>query len=255
MELTPIEYDCAGTVLTGYLAVPDVAGPTAGVLVAHEATGMNDHVKARASALARLGYTAFALDLYGTTGFPRAESGARTAHLMETPGLLLDRGTAALRTLARHPAVDAARIGAIGFCLGGIAALELARAGASIKCAIGFHPGLIRPTISPDGPITAKVLMMSGSDDPHAPEDLRARFAEEMAAKGADWQLHLFGGVGHTFTDPSIDALNIPGFGYDANADRRSWAMALSLLGETLREGESALGGPTPRDGLDEEQP
>ncbi|MDV3128366.1 dienelactone hydrolase family protein [Mycobacterium sp. 21AC1] len=239
MELHSIEYDCAGTVLTGYLAVPDVVDPVAGVLVAHEATGMNDHVKSRARALAHQGYAAFALDLYGTTGFPRAEAEARTAHLMETPGLLLDRAMAALRTLEQQPAVDADRLGAIGFCLGGITALELARAGAQIKCAIGFHPGLVRPTISPDGPITAKVLMMSGSEDPHAPENLRARFADEMSAKGADWQLHLFGGVGHTFTDPMIDALNIPGFGYDANADHRSWTMALSLLSETLRHRSS----------------
>jgi dienelactone hydrolase len=243
VQLTPIEYDCAGVTLTGYLAVPNVGGPVPGVLVAHEATGMNDHVKTRAVELANRGYAAFALDLYGVTGFARSESEARTAHLMETPGLLLDRATAALRTLARQPTVDAERLGAIGFCLGGVTALELARAGAPIKCAIGFHPGLIRPTISPDGPITAKVLMMSGSDDPHAPEELRARFADEMSAKGADWQLHIFGGVGHTFTDPAIDALQIPGFGYDADADRRSWTMALSLLGETLgHDGSPAEG-------------
>jgi dienelactone hydrolase len=77
---------------------------------------------------------------------------------------------------------------------------------------------------------------MAGADDPHGPEELRAKLIAEMSAKGADRQLHLVGGVGHTFTDPSIGALHIPGFGYDANADRRSWAMALQLLAKTLND-------------------
>lgn len=234
MDLSPIEYECAGVSLTGYLAVPDVKREAAGVLVAHEAIGMNEHIKDRAYRLAKHGYVAFALDLYGATGFPRAESEARTTHLMETPGLLFDRTNAALEILAQQPIVDPQRMAAIGYCLGGVAALELARANAPIRCAIGFHPGFIRPKISPDGPINAKILLMSGADDPYASEELRAQVVAELSAKNADWQLHLFGGVGHTYTDPAIDALHLSGFRYDANADRRSWTMGLSLLKETL---------------------
>jgi dienelactone hydrolase len=126
-------------VSTGYLAVPDTTGPVPGVLTAREATGMNDHVKARAPALAHQVYAAFALDLYGTTRLPRqvrSENGPSDRN----PGLLLDRATAALETLARQQAVDPERLGAIGFCLGGITTLVLARVGAPIRCAIGFTP-------------------------------------------------------------------------------------------------------------------
>ena len=234
LTLQVVEYACDGVQLTSHLALPAGGSDLPAVLVAHESSGMNDNIQSRALALAERGYAAFALDMYGVDGFSRAESDGLLTRLMETPGLLVSRAKAALATLAAQPSVDPSRIGAIGFCLGGIVALELARAGSPIKCAVGFHPGYVRPPGSSEGPISAKVLLLSGSADPFATEDLRAQFAAEMTSKGADWQLHLFGGVGHTFTDPAIDALELPGFGYDADADRRSWAMMLAFLEECL---------------------
>jgi dienelactone hydrolase len=159
--------------------------------------------------------------------------------MMQTPGLMLARASAALEALAAQPNVDRRRLAAIGFCQGGIVAAELARAGAPILCAIGFHPGLLRPAGSPDGPIVAKVLMMVGDRDPVVPPAQRAAFAAEMDEKGADWQMHVFGGVGHTYTNPRIDALGIAGFAYDAKAERRAWAAAFALLAEVF-EHESA---------------
>ena len=234
MTLQVVEYACDGVQLTSHLALPAGGSDLPAVLVAHEASGMNDNIQSRALALAERGYAAFALDMYGVDGVSRAESNELVTRLMETPGLLVNRAKAALATLAALPSVDPSRMGAIGFCLGGVVALELARVGSPIKCAVGFHPGYVRPRGSSGDPISAKVLMMSGSADPFATEDLRAQFAAEMTSKDADWQLHLFGGVGHTFTDPAIDALELPGFGYDADADRRSWAMMLALLEECL---------------------
>lgn len=76
--------------------------------------------------------------------------------------------------------------------------------------------------------------MMVGDKDPEIPAEDRAAFAAEMDNKGADWQLHLFGGVGHTYTNPDIDALNIPGYGYSPSADMRSWSMMLGLLEEVF---------------------
>jgi dienelactone hydrolase len=137
--------------------------------------------------------------------------------------------------LAGRPEVDPARLAAVGFCQGGIVALELARAGAPIRAAIGFHPGLKRPTSSADGHITAKVLMMIGDADPVVPVEDRVAFARDMDAVGADWQLHLYGGVGHSFTNPDVDALGYPGFRYDKRAARRSWATMQALLDEVFR--------------------
>jgi dienelactone hydrolase len=228
-----IEYSHEGVTLRGYLfASPGNATP--GVLVAHEAPGLNDHVKARAQALAAIGYTAFALDLYGDEGFPLAEALQRHESLISSPGLIRARAEAALNVLEAIPTVDVSRLAAIGFCQGGITALELARAGARIRGVVGFHPGLSQPRGSADGSIDARVLMMVGDQDPVVPPEHRQAFAEEMTSKRADWQLHIYGGVGHTFTNPAVDALGQIGFRYDARADRRSWQMALSFLEETF---------------------
>jgi dienelactone hydrolase len=217
--------------LTGYLAMPETDRPVPGVLVAHDASGVNDHVNSRAAALAELGYAAFALDLYGVRGLPRDEMVVRHTELVESPGLLRERATAGLRTLASQPLVDASRLAAIGFCQGGITVLELARAGEPILAAVGFHPGYMRPKGSLDGQIAAKILMMSGTADPYASHEDFTSFSIEMAAKARDWQLHLFGEVGHSFTDKAVDALALSGMAYNAIADRTSWAMMLTLIG------------------------
>jgi dienelactone hydrolase len=82
------------------------------------------------------------------------------------------------------------------------------------------------------GAIDAKVLMIIGDDDPIVPAEGRAAFAQEMKQAGGDWQLHVFGGVGHSFTNREIDALGYPGFAYNEQADRRSWNLMLALFDE-----------------------
>jgi dienelactone hydrolase len=233
MILTPIEYDAAGVTLRGYFARGS-EGARPGVLVAHEAPGMGPHVQQRAEMLADLGYAAFALDLYGGEPFPFEETSDRHNALMEAPGLMLARARAALDVLASQPGVDSERLAAIGFCQGGITVMELARANAPVRCVVGFHPGLTRPAGSPDGPISAKVLMLVGEDDPVIPPRDREAFVLEMKQKEADWQLHVFGGVGHSFTNPAVDDLQLPGFGHHAVADRRAWGMMTALLAETF---------------------
>jgi dienelactone hydrolase len=234
LETRAIAYDCDGTRLTGYFADDAPGRPKPAILIAHEAFGINDQIRARARRLAGLGYAAFALDMYGAEGLPLPEAVSRHMELMSVPGLMLARANAAFGVLTALPGVDRERTAAIGFCQGGITALELARGGAPVRCAVGFHPGLMRPAGSPDQPIRAKVLMMIGDQDPDVPPADRAAFAAEMQAKTVDWQLHLFGGVGHAFTNPDADGFNRPGYGYSASADRRSWAMMLALLEEVF---------------------
>jgi dienelactone hydrolase len=153
MKLDPIVYNCDGVKLTGYRVVPVTDRPVPGVLVAHDASGVNDHTRSRAMALAELGYVAFALDLYGVEGFPREQMAARHTELVDTPGLFLKRARAGLHALATQPLVDRTRLAAIGFCQGGVTVLELARAGEPILAAIGFHPGYLRSNGSPEGPM------------------------------------------------------------------------------------------------------
>ncbi|MFC0303456.1 dienelactone hydrolase family protein [Rhizorhabdus histidinilytica] len=230
-----IEYDHAGCRMTGYLADgSDAAGTAPGVLLAHEAPGMSPLMRQRADSLADLGYVAFALDLHGAVDFDQAESRRRHAELMKTPFLIRDRAMAALAVLTDQPGIDPGRVGAVGFCQGGITVMELARARAPIRCAIGFHPGLRRPAGTPPGPIDARVMMLVGDDDPLAPPEDRATFAAEMTAAGAAWEMHLFGGVQHAFTNLGIERLGMAGFHYDARATSRGWAMMLDMLEETL---------------------
>ena len=237
METRTIVYDCDGTRLAGYFAdsAPHAVKPA--ILVAHEAFGMNDHIRERTRRLAGLGYAAFALDMYGAEGLSLAEAIRRHIELMAAPGLMHARASTALRLLTTLPGVDRKRMAAIGFCQGGITALELARGGAPLRCAVGFHPGLMRPAGSLDQPIQAKVLMMIGDQDPDVPAEHRAGFVAEMERKQVDWQLHLFGGVGHAYTNPDIDRLNKPGYGYSPSADKRSWMMMLALFDEVFGAG------------------
>ncbi len=233
MEQRELIYSAEGVALTGVLVDGSQGASAPGVLVAHEAPGRDDRMVTWARKLASAGYVALALDLYGAP-FSIADAMIRHEEMMQTPGLMLTRANAALDALVEQPSVDRRRLAAVGFCSGGIVATELARAGAPILCAIGFHPGLSRPVGSVDRPIGAKVLMMVGDRDPVVPPTDRAAFVAEMNEKGADWQLHLFGGVGHTYTNRRINSLGRAGFAYDATAERRAWAMAMSLLEEVF---------------------
>ena len=220
MTLQAIEYH-ADIPLRGLLADGSNGRRVPGVLVAHESPGLTPHIRERTLALAAEGYVAFALDLFGVPDLSLEQAREHTGLVRTTPGLMHARARAALQVLERHGYVDAARLGAVGFCLGGAVALELARHRAPIKCAIGFHPGLKRPAGSPDGPIAAKVLMMIGDADPIVPLEDRVAFAQSMTAAGAAWDLHVFGGVGHSYTNPAIDSYGIPGFAYNERAARR----------------------------------
>jgi dienelactone hydrolase len=240
VKQSELKYSVDDVAFTGVLVDGSRGAPAPGVLVAHEAPGRDEQMVTWAHKLASAGFVALALDLYGAP-FSVAAAASRHEEMMQTPGLMLARARAALDALAAQPNVDRGRLAAIGFCQGGIVAAELARAGAPIACAIGFHPGLLRPTGSVDRPIDARVLMMVGDRDPVIPPADRAAFAAEMDAKGADWQLHVFGGVGHSYTNPRVGELGRPGFVYDARATRRAWALAMSLLDEVFEREPSVI--------------
>ena len=143
---------------------------------------------------------------------------------------------AGYEVLVAQPGVDRGRLAAVGFCFGGVMALELARSGVSLRAAIGFHPGFGEARPADSRNITASVLMICGAEDPVVSADDRRRFENEMReAQVADWRLEVYGGVGHSFTNPDIADRGLPGlFAYDERADRRSWASMLALLDEVF---------------------
>jgi len=232
-----IRYQADGVSMVGHLAFDNQrAGQRPAVLVSHEGSGLDQHARGIAEKLAALGYIAFALDYFGDGKRPPPEQlRKRMGVLAGDPGLIARIAQAGLDVLLGQPAADADRVAAIGYCFGGIVSLELARTGADLKAVVGFHPGFTPPRPADSAKIRASVLMCCGTEDPFAtPEDRLAFEAEMREARVADWRLELYGGVKHGFTNPAADELGMPGFGYDADADRRSWSAMLDLFGRVL---------------------
>jgi dienelactone hydrolase len=234
-ELVPIRYEGGdGIALTGYLADGSGGRPAPGILVAHEGGGLGRHTKERARRLAGLGYVAFALDFYGVEDPPLERAMELGKALRNDRPLFRARLHAALDVLAAHKNVDPARLAGIGFCMGGAAVIELGRMGAPFLALVGFHSGFLPGTPEENERIAGKLLLCHGADDPIVTAVQRDAFLAEATAAGIGWQLHLYGGVGHSFTNPDIDALGLAGFAYDETADRRSWAAMLGLFDEVL---------------------
>lgn len=206
-----------------FVARPEAAGPRPAVLVCHAYGGRDAFAEERAQRLAELGYVGAAIDLYGIgrRGADRASSQALMMELVGDPPLFRRRLAAAYQAVRALDGVDPARMGAIGFCFGGLAAILAARMGLALRGVVSFH-GLLKIGERLEGPVRARILVLHGQDDPMAPPSDVGAFAEEMKRSNAEWQLHAYPGVMHAFTNPKA---NDPAFGtvYDADADRRSW--------------------------------
>ncbi len=236
MDSEVLTYRADGLVMESHLFVGEPGGqPRPGVLVFPEASGLGENAKSRAERLAALGYVALACDLYGEGKlYDDLETiMGLIGPLRADPERVRARARAALEALLARPEVDSARIAAIGYCFGGTMALELARGGAEIVGAVGFHSGL--STVAPQDAknIRGKVLVCIGADDPGVDAGERAAFEGEMRAGKVDWQMNIYGGVVHSFTNPAADAMGRPEFlRYDVKADARSWSEMRAFFDE-----------------------
>jgi dienelactone hydrolase len=234
VQVREVRYEADGRQLTGTLAVPAGSGPFPVVLIGHEGPGLDEVQRARAAAIAELGYIGFALDYHGELSpfADRDDMMARLAELSADPDRTRALGQAALDLVLAEPVADPDRVAAIGYCYGATLALELGRAGADLKAIVGFHPGLrtIRPADAAN--IRGRVLMFVGADDPIIPVEHRIEFEQEMRDGNVDWQLHLYGGVMHSFTHPLASQAGVPGIAYDEAAATHAW----SAMGALLRD-------------------
>lgn len=233
-----VEYRHGDVTLEGYLAYDDsFQGKRPGVVVAHEWFGQSSYERKRAEQLARLGYVAFAIDIYGKGVRPgdQKEAGALAGKYMGDRKLLRARAAAGLDVLRSRAQADPTRLAAIGYCFGGTTVLELARSGADLASVVSFHGVLDTPTPGDARNIKAKVLVLHGADDPFVPVKQVEAFQEEMRKGGVDWQFISYGGAVHKFSNP--DAGNDPskGVAYNERADRRSWEAMKSFFAETLK--------------------
>lgn len=233
-----VEYKQGDQVLEGYLAWDDaVTGTRPGVLVVHEWTGLGDYVKMRASKLAELGYIAFAADIYGKGIRPATpqEAGAQAGIYKKNPKLMRERVIAGLDVLRSEPLCDPKRVAAIGYCFGGTCVLELARSGANVAGVVSFHGGLATASPADSKNIRGKVLVLHGGDDPHVPPKEVAAFEDEMRTAGVDWQLVVYGGAVHAFTNPGAGNDKSRGAAYNAAANRRSWEAMKAFFAEIFK--------------------
>lgn len=233
-----VEYQHGDVTLEGYLAYDDeIKGVRPGVLVVHEWTGLNDYTKMRTEELAKLGYVAFALDMYGKGVRPgnREEAAAQAGIYRADRALMRARAAAGLEVLAQNPMVDRNKIAAIGYCFGGGTVLELARSGADIAGMVSFHGNLDTPNPEDAKDIKARILVLHGASDPHVQQEQVQAFQAEMQNAGVDWYLVQYGHAVHSFTNPDAGDDASRGAAYNAKADRRSWRAMQDFFGEIFQ--------------------
>jgi dienelactone hydrolase len=239
MKKELLEYRHNAAVLEGYLVHDEqVQVKRPGVIIVHDWYGLNDYARGRAEQLANLGYIAFAIDMYGKgVRAKNVEEAAKLAGIYRSDRRLMrTRAAAGLETLRRQPLVDGSRIAAIGYCFGGGTALELARSGAELSGVVSFHGNVDTPNPDDAKVIKAKVLALHGADDPLVtPEQVHA-FQGEMRKAAVDWQMVVYGGAVHGFTNPGSGSDSSRGIAYNEKADRRSWAAMRLFFGEIFRQ-------------------
>lgn len=222
--------------LHGFLAYDDtIDTPRPAVLVAHDWSGRNEFACHKAKVLAEMGYLGFAIDMYGhgRLGVADDEKMALMQPLAGDRSLLRDRVQAAFDTVTAMSEVDNNRIAIIGFCFGGLCALDLARSGADIKGAVSFHGLLNKPEKLKARPILAKILALHGYDDPMVKPDAVTDFCQEMNDAGVDWQVHMYGRVQHAFSNPQAHNTDA-GLVFNPVAAERSWQAAQNFMQEIL---------------------
>jgi len=237
VQTQEIDYSSGGTALKGYLAYDDsVKGKRPGILVVHEWWGHNEHARERARMLAKLGYTALAVDMYGdgkTADHPEKAGEFMNAAFKDWEGSQA-RFNAAKKLLQDHATVDPERIAAIGFCFGGAVSLRMARGGADLDAVVAFHSALpLDPPVS-KGQVKAAVLVINGADDGFLDPKTVASFKQEMAAATEDFQYVSLEGVKHSYTNKQADVFSkkfkIENLKYNKAADQKAWSAMQDLF-------------------------
>lgn len=242
-----LPYRDLGTQLTGVLCRDHaLAASRPGILLIHGGAGLDEHARQQARRYAALGYVVLACDMFGDAG----ATGSRD-HIMQCihalrddPALMVRRARAGLAALSGSGGTDG-RVAAVGFCFGGLAALELARSGEPLGAAVSIHGSLAAGRPAPCGAVRARLLVCHGALDPHVPLSDVTAFAAEMNHAEADWQLIMYGGAQHGFTHKHAAPGGAPGVAYNELADNRSFAATRAFLAETFATAGEASDRPT----------
>lgn len=221
-----IAYTVDGQNLIGYMAYDKgISRKRPGILVVHEWLGINDYAKTRAVDLAKEGYVAFALDMYGDgKEIPMSEARSMSGRVGSDFPLIESRFNGALDVLKSNSFVDQSRIGAIGYCFGGGIVLNMARMGTEVNGVVGFHSSINTGLTAGKGDIKTKILAIQGDGDPAAPPDKQNAFRREMDESEADYTYIVYDNVNaHNFTNPE-------GRSYHEDEATQAWESMLGFF-------------------------
>ena len=237
MTTKKVPYELDKVKFEGVLVYDDAATPRPGLVMVPNWLGINEANLKQAALVAARGYVVFVADVYGTAAMPKNQddAGKAAGALKGNRTLLRARMNKALQMLVSSKGVplDVKHVGAIGFCFGGTAALELARSGAKIGAVVTFHAGLSSPTPDDAKAITAKILALHGGDDPFVPAEEVTAFESEMRNAKIDWQLVKFGNAVHSYTD--VDANTAGKSQYNPVVAARAYSMMDSFFAEAFK--------------------
>jgi len=235
-----VEYTAGGVALKGYLAYDNsVKGKRPAVIVVHEWWGVTEYPKKRADMLAKLGYVAFAADMYGNGKIADNPTDAQkyAGESAKDFSLLKDKFSAVIDLLKKNELVDPNKIAAIGYCYGGGVVLNMARAGIDLKGVVSFHGNLTAAEPVQKGKVKAKILVCNGGADKFISEESIDKFKKEMNSAGVDFTFKSYRGALHAFSNPAATELgkkfNMP-IAYNEKADKKSWAQMKKFLKTAL---------------------
>ena len=235
-QLKPISYTDGAQKLNGFSVAPGKSDKRkAGVLILPAWKGIDKHSKDVAEELSHMGYYAFVADIYGEGNYPTdmKSAGKMAGYYKKNITEYQKRIKLALQELIKSGA-DASRIIVIGYCFGGTGAIEAARENFPVKGIVSFHGGLGRDTTRTIHPITPKMLILHGADDPNEPLPQIIAFQQELRTAKANWEMNYYANAVHSFTDPDAGNDNSKGAAYNELAAKRSWRDMTFFFNEIL---------------------
>lgn len=235
-QLKPATYRDGSQKLNGLVIEPAKGNAKkAGILILPAWKGIDKHSKEVAQDLSKLGYHAFIADIYGEGNYPTdtKSAGEKAGYYKKNITEYHQRIKLAMQELVKSGA-DASEIVVIGYCFGGTGAIEAARVNFPVKGVVSFHGGLARDSARTISPITTRVLVLHGADDPFESTAEILAFQKEMRTAKADWQMNYYANAVHSFTEPEAGNDNSKGAAYNELAAKRSWKEMLSFLDEVL---------------------
>ncbi len=238
VKTRPVSYEDDGLILKGVLAWDTVqTGKRPGILVIDEWWGLTDWAVDQARQLAAAGYVAFAADMYGegkTTDDPKV-AGKWMKEVMGNIEAWNRRAQLGLDVLKADSLVDTENLAAMGSSFGGRTAIQMAFAGHDIKAAVCIASSELQPPPKNVTSIKPKILIFYGGDDKWTPPEKISGFMGSLASVEADWQIVVYSGTHHSFTNPAASTRGMDNLVYNEKSASRSWLTMMALFDEAFR--------------------